>query len=77
MFNFVFRQMPELTIGICIETTDRKAGAPKMTAHVVFPREKTLSIGLSWPPYSKDAPASGRLVLTSSVQFDAELAHQV
>src|SRR5206468_417939 len=31
--------------GICIETTDRKKGAPTMSAYVVFTREKTLDQG--------------------------------
>jgi hypothetical protein len=61
LFNFVFRQMPEPTIGICIETTDRKAGAPTMSDHVVFTREKTLD-KFELATYSKDAPASGREV---------------
>jgi hypothetical protein len=47
-----------------------------MSAHVVFTREKTLD-KFELATYSKDAPASGREVLTSSVQFDAELASGV
>jgi hypothetical protein len=53
--------MPEPTMGISIETTDRKAEAPTMDAHVVFAREKTFD-KFQLASYSKGAPASGREV---------------